>query len=165
MKKILLAVALCSPAFAYAGSVYKCETSAGLVYQSSPCPSGAKKLAAACVNSNDFYSPVRGEVKFDGDSCEAKNKKRQAEIDAVDARKDAERKVMEARRVVSKAKEDLLPKPSIGMTMQQVEGSNWGGPNKVNKTTTVSGTSEQWVYNDQGYLYFTNGILTAIQER
>lgn len=172
MRKIFLLLAGCISSFAYAGSVYKCETSTGLVYQSNPCPSGAKKLAAACVNSNDFYSHERGAVKFDGDSCEAKSQKRQAEIDAQNARvdaenvrKNAERKVMQARWEEAKAKEKLLPNPIVGMTMRQVESSSWNFPNKVNKTTTANGTSEQWVYNDQGYLYFTNGILTAIQER
>lgn len=165
MKRVVLALALCSPGLVFAGSVYKCETSAGLVYQSSPCPSGAKKLAAACVSSVDYYSANKGEIKFDGESCEAKSQKRQAEIDAKNTRIDAEKKIMEERWEATKAKEKLLPNPTIGMTMREVENSSWNFPNKVNKTTTMNGTTEQWVYNDQGYLYFTNGILTAIQER
>jgi hypothetical protein len=39
----------------------------------------------------------------------------------------------------------------------------WGEPDDVNKTTNVKRASEQWVYNNGSYLYFTNGILTAIQ--
>ncbi len=50
----------------------------------------------------------------------------------------------------------------IGMTMEDVLASSWGRPQSVNKTTTSRGTREQWVYGG-GYLYFENGVLTAIQ--
>lgn len=54
--------------------------------------------------------------------------------------------------------------PKIGMTELEVYGSSWGYPKSINKTTTAAGTREQWVY-DFGYVYLTNGIVTAIQER
>lgn len=54
--------------------------------------------------------------------------------------------------------------PTIGMTEQEVCASAWGYPKKQNTTTTANGTSVQWVY-DYGYIYFTNGIVTAIQEK
>lgn len=54
------------------------------------------------------------------------------------------------------------PNPTIGMTQQEVLNSKWGKPNTINKTTTAYGVNEQWVYNN-GYLYFDNGKLTAIQ--
>lgn len=53
--------------------------------------------------------------------------------------------------------------PKIGMTESEIYGSTWGAPNKKNKTTTAGGTTEQWVYDD-GYIYFENGIVIAIQE-
>ena len=52
------------------------------------------------------------------------------------------------------------------MSQQDVLDSSWGRPHKVNKTTTVTGTREEWVYGEygeQGFLYFDNGVLTAIQ--
>lgn len=52
----------------------------------------------------------------------------------------------------------------IGMTAEEVRGSKWGLPNKINKTTTEYGISEQWVYSDYKYLYFENGVLTTIQD-
>jgi hypothetical protein len=52
----------------------------------------------------------------------------------------------------------------IGMTIQNVIDSSWGRPEKINKTITASGTSEQWVYLNGGYLYFENGLLTTIQQ-
>ncbi len=54
--------------------------------------------------------------------------------------------------------------PQIGMTASEVEKSNWGIPNKINKTTTAYGTDEQWVYGNGKYIYLENGIVTAIQE-
>lgn len=51
---------------------------------------------------------------------------------------------------------------TIGMTAQDALDSSWGRPNKVNRTINARGTHEQWVY-DGGYLYFQDGMLTAIQ--
>ena len=51
---------------------------------------------------------------------------------------------------------------SIGMNAQDVRDSSWGKPRSINRTSTANGVSEQWVYNGN-YLYFTNGVLTAIQ--
>jgi hypothetical protein len=52
----------------------------------------------------------------------------------------------------------------IGSTQNAVATTGWGYPRDINKTTTASGVREQWVYGDGKYLYFENGILTAIQE-
>lgn len=54
--------------------------------------------------------------------------------------------------------------PAIGMTAKEVENSTWGSPQDINKTTTASGVSEQWVYSGYRYIYLENGIVTAIQE-
>lgn len=50
----------------------------------------------------------------------------------------------------------------IGMTQDEVLGSSWGKPRKINRTSGVNYENEQWVYGG-GYLYFQNGILTTIQ--
>lgn len=63
---------------------------------------------------------------------------------------------------VAKAKWKARGGVSIGMTKSEALASNWGKPNDINRTTTANGTEEQWVF-DGGYLYFTNGKLTAIQ--
>jgi hypothetical protein len=49
----------------------------------------------------------------------------------------------------------------IGMTNEMCLLS-WGNPEKINETITTNSKSEQWVYG-KNYLYFDNGILTAIQ--
>lgn len=53
----------------------------------------------------------------------------------------------------------------VGMTDKQARMS-WGKPEEINKTVTNNIVHEQWVYGSSGYfsfLYFENGILTAIQ--
>ncbi len=50
----------------------------------------------------------------------------------------------------------------VGMTKDQALAS-WGRPERINRTLTRGGVSEQWVYGLSTYLYFTNGKLTAAQ--
>jgi hypothetical protein len=63
----------------------------------------------------------------------------------------------------------------IGMSALQVLSSEWCRPNHINTTTTAGHQTEQWVYRTdleplrglvrhRGYLYITDGVLTAIQE-
>ncbi|NBI28591.1 hypothetical protein ERL59_06450 [Chengkuizengella sp. YPA3-1-1] len=54
--------------------------------------------------------------------------------------------------------------PVVGMTKDEVLATIWGKPNKINTTTTTSGTDEQWVYDDNKYVYFENDVVVAIQE-
>ena len=58
----------------------------------------------------------------------------------------------------------IKSEPRIGMTADEVRESTWGNPSHINKTTTANGTSEQWVYSDNKYIYIENGVVTAIQE-
>lgn len=55
----------------------------------------------------------------------------------------------------------LEGKVKVGMTKEMCKLS-WGEPKDINETITAGKKSEQWVYSDN-YLYFDNGILTAIQ--
>ncbi len=55
---------------------------------------------------------------------------------------------------------------NIGMTSKQVALA-WGRPYKINTTVTANTRSEQWVMSDSinsSFLYFTDGVLTAIQQ-
>src|SRR5690606_22229540 len=54
--------------------------------------------------------------------------------------------------------------PQLGMTPEEVKESTWGKPNSINRTTTNYGTSEQWVYKYDRYIYFDDGLVTAIQD-
>lgn len=51
---------------------------------------------------------------------------------------------------------------AIGMTKEMCRLS-WGEPDDINETITANTKREQWVYRYSGYLYFTNGKLTAMQ--
>lgn len=49
-----------------------------------------------------------------------------------------------------------------GMSDKECELS-WGKPDDINKTIGSYGVHEQWIYGNQSYLYFENGVLTTIQ--
>lgn len=55
--------------------------------------------------------------------------------------------------------------PQVGMTADEVRNAKWGNPNKINKDTYEWGTNEQWVYDNYGYVYFKNGIVSSVSER
>ncbi|NLY75727.1 MAG: hypothetical protein GX075_10525 [Firmicutes bacterium] len=50
----------------------------------------------------------------------------------------------------------------IGMNKEMVLMS-WGKPERVYRTTTANRVSEQWVYGSSNYVYFDNGVVSAIQ--
>ena len=54
--------------------------------------------------------------------------------------------------------------PKIGMTADEVRKSTWGEPQKINTTITTNGTSEQWCYSNNKYVYLENGIVKSIQK-
>ena len=60
--------------------------------------------------------------------------------------------------------ENGIKEPAIGMTTEEINNSTWGKPQKINKTSYSWGTTEQWVYSGYRYIYFEDGIVTAIQE-
>ncbi|WP_251667964.1 MULTISPECIES: hypothetical protein [unclassified Sporosarcina] len=51
--------------------------------------------------------------------------------------------------------------PTIGMTDYEVIETTWGKPTKINKTETINGIREQWIYSN-GYLYFEDHYLVSI---
>lgn len=58
----------------------------------------------------------------------------------------------------------VLPESiKLGMTDKKVL-SIWGKPIDINRTINRYGVKEQWVYPNYVYLYFTDGVLTTIQD-
>jgi hypothetical protein len=109
----------------------------------------------------ESYTPPPNEgysVKFD-------NGKRGwvKELDLLlsDNEEDHRKFVTEANR--EKAECDRKGGVRVGMTAAQVRASCWGSPRTINKTTTASGTREQWVYGGNNYVYLDNGVVTSIQ--
>lgn len=83
--------------------------------------------------------------------------------EVIAAREHKEKEKAKKAATESKAKWKAKGGVRIGMTKEQALASNWGRPSKVNKTINANGTQEQWVYGDGNYLYFDNGVLTAVQ--
>jgi hypothetical protein len=53
--------------------------------------------------------------------------------------------------------------PRIGMTVAQATATCWGKPYRVNRTQTGGHVRDQFVYPNNRYLYFDNGVLTSMQ--
>jgi hypothetical protein len=51
----------------------------------------------------------------------------------------------------------------LGMNKEMCS-SAWGSPIDINRRIVRGLTHEQWVYGWGTYLYFENGVLTAIQD-
>ena len=102
----------------------------------------------------DFYNTVRSNVLY--------------ELDASGDRKRHEQTMREA--YVSSHSElpenfksaILANQVVIGMTTNDVIAA-WPRVDRINRFVDIRGTSEQWIYGDT-YLYFTEGILTSIQQ-
>jgi hypothetical protein len=54
--------------------------------------------------------------------------------------------------------------PQVGMTAEEVIKTKWGQPQRINKTTTAYGVTEQWVYSGYRYVYLENGVVDAVQQ-
>jgi len=107
-----------------------------------------------CHNDFVYKSMVESESRKAAEALERK-KKQAAESRERDAK---------ARAIADAKAQAAKPGVKIGMTQKDVlENTSWGKPLSINRTTTAIGTREQWVYVGNNYLYFTNGILTAIQ--
>jgi hypothetical protein len=65
---------------------------------------------------------------------------------------------------VTKAKCVQAGQPTIGMTYDAAIKTCWGKPHKINRSITAAGTVDQAIYEEGFYLYFTNGVLTSVQE-
>lgn len=50
----------------------------------------------------------------------------------------------------------------IGMNADQCRLA-WGNPTSIHRTVTGASVHEQWVYGIGNYLYFDDGVLSAIQ--
>ncbi len=75
-----------------------------------------------------------------------------------------EQQAAEAKKIAAAEKAEKKKRGvHVGMTQQDVLDSSWGKPEHINRTITARGTREQWVYGLRNYLYFEDGILTAIQ--
>lgn len=121
-------------------------------------------LALQSTNAAEIYTcTVSGKTVYQGKPC-AGSKELQDKVNAAKAKEIAREQAYRQQQAEWAARVE----PRIGMSSGQAEKSTWGYPDKVNKTTNVNGVSEQWVYRmyrgQSRYLYFTNGVLTSMQD-
>lgn len=137
------------------------------------------KLLLALLSALASTGAVAGHPKCAGSSEPEKCEVFQAQLAAeTPTEKAARTKRLETNRLATAAKVSNQPlttpsagqcakgrrgQVSIGMPATDVLDHGWCKPSSVNRTTTVSGTSEQWVYGGRSYLYFTDGMLTSVQ--
>jgi hypothetical protein len=53
--------------------------------------------------------------------------------------------------------------PRVGMTRNQVEGTCWGKPDRVDHRETARGVTERYVYGKSRFVLLHNGIVTSVQ--
>ena len=133
-----------------------------------------KKIQTRCKNYilGKFLFPEDYAKKQKNDAIAAKKKKEADQAKAEEAQAKAqERKEREQQRI--QALVDKYGQSNVNLARQgkvkigwnkELCKEAWGEPRSVNKTTTAYGVHEQWVYSTSRYLYFDNGVLTAIQE-
>ncbi|MFW1952070.1 DUF4124 domain-containing protein [Acinetobacter beijerinckii] len=119
-------------------------------------------LFSAASNAEVFQCKVNGSLVFQDKPCSGSKEQAKQIRDKQKEYKDAQ-----DRRERDNAERAARKEPKIGMKKADAYKSSWGYPDKENVTTTSNGTNEQWVYrrgSNSKYLYFTNGVLTTIQD-
>lgn len=132
------------------------------------------RLIFALIISVVSLNAIAGHPRCAGSSEPEKCEQFQAELASeTPATKAARIKKLEKNRqaTASQVSKQPLIRPTkcvkgsarIGMSTDENLATGWCKPSSVNRTINASGTFEQWVYDSGNYLYFTNGVLTSIQ--
>lgn len=80
-----------------------------------------------------------------------------------DKKKEEQRKAYLIKKYGSATGENIFEgKVWIGMK-DSLAKESWGDPEDINRTVGSWGVREQWVYSNENYLYFENGVLTSWQ--
>lgn len=114
------------------------------------------------ANAGVYQCKVGGNLVYQDKPCAGSTEQTKQIREKQNAYKNAQEK-----REREKAEWNAKGDPKVGMTATQTEKTTWGYPDKINKSTSATGVSEQWVYrrgNSSKYLYFQNGKLTTIQD-
>jgi hypothetical protein len=157
--KNTIAIMLALAAATAQAQIYKCTGPDGTpTFSGTPCAKNAKEIEVR---------PASGE------SWTVINKKREAR-----RRREAASYIYEyeARHEAWKAREkereerrktlcpDYPIEARIGMTTEEVRVCLFSGdPTRINSTESIQGVTEQWHMVSGDYIYFTNGVVTAIQ--
>ena len=151
---------IASPAATYESARRECQEA-----HKAELAERAEKLRA-CLAVKSAMNPD-GDVAYMTDSCLESIGPTEEQKAATARLERAYGESAAQRAVQAKAEAAWAKRPksvSIGMTVEQVRKTQWGNPSRINSTVGRYGTREQWVYGGSQYLYFENGILTAIQQ-
>jgi hypothetical protein len=71
---------------------------------------------------------------------------------------------LEAYPETSERVKQAIARGTVVLAMSPEEArASWGAPDHVNRTVTMNGTHEQWIYGNT-YVYFDDGVLTSWQD-
>lgn len=175
----LAALLVQSPAHA---QVYKCTVDGKTVFSGTPCAYGDKPLDLHPALGNDAET-MRRKREEQRRKQEEQRREEEARRAQEAALKRAEQRELERQRDAQLAEEraaaaraasierqktcgtTTLQAAQIGMTAHFVKNCTFEGKQtkRVNTTETAYGTRMQWVINNGKYIYFENGVVTAIQ--
>jgi hypothetical protein len=138
--RLTVAALFLIPCLASGVQPFKCTVSGRVVYQQVPCDGGSKVDTSGAGH---------------GDRSSRAAMQAQQEVLEVQRKEQIDRAV-------------LSRKIFIGMLAEDVVRS-WGRPSKINKTLTVSGLEEQWVYlggkgGQRMHVYVADGVVQAVQQ-
>lgn len=130
-------------------------------------------------HAEEAKEKAKAKEKAAKEAKEAKERQEQTEQQQLEKKKwdeqvERAKEQLEKRRAESTAKKDQVCTGDphrlgvkIGMSKEDFQLCFDMAPDHINNTTTAAGTREQWVYSfgkEMRIFYFTNGILTAIQD-
>ncbi|MFN3881915.1 MAG: DUF4124 domain-containing protein [Nitrincola lacisaponensis] len=145
--------------------VYRCEGPDGRAqFQSIPCNDRPSEKVEIFVPPAPASNVAPRATEAVGESAIELRRRERAEEDA---RLRARSQEITEQRIRQERFNDLIrdKKIAVGMNKEQVRRS-WGNPCRINRTTSTSGSREQWVYcganyrND--YVHFQGGEVTSI---
>lgn len=167
MRALLIGLAFL-PAMASA-QIYKCTGPDGKVnLTDKPCPTEA--AAETITLPPPPETGLQRRQRLEDERLEAERKEHEALISELEKTIKLAKAVSEQQKAQF-ARRRVQEGLRIGMSFQEVyEHPVWGAPDRVHNTTNANGIRSQWVYpvsvsseHEVMYLYFVQGVLTAIQ--
>jgi hypothetical protein len=145
----------------FATTVYKCTIDGVLSFSDHPCGNNSEKIEVATRDTGKTkYDKYRAQLRKESVKLSADIAQLNKDLVRLDAEIAQDYKNISANKHLLRiglSESDFLS--ILGVTKKAF---------RVNKTITVNGNKEQWIYGSSGnrtYYYFNNGYLTAIQTR
>lgn len=166
MKGALWFVGLCCwVAVPVGAQVYQCDQPDGsTTFSGSPCAPDAAELDVRDGYKGDARSRARAERLGAEQQLHRQQRELEAERRRATRRSNDQGNPVEERRHWRNMA--VSGRVAVGMPEEFVRRS-WGDPDRINRSTRDSGTSEQWVYRRDRertqYIYLKEGVVTSIQ--